>query len=152
MKVVSSVSRTPDEAPGSAVIGSAPFPVHCSEQYHISAMWLSTCVLVANCSRAGKRGDVDGIGSFQVHPGHLFEGMLITGERRRTVAAVCGCGEVLCWAEAVFASCPECGGTGVGRREGGSCLRCGGSGDVVDHAALEWRPANDERRERHGSG
>jgi hypothetical protein len=87
---------------------------------------------------------VDGIGSFQVHPGHLFGGMLITGEGRRTIAAMCGCGEVLCWAEAVFASCSECGGTGFGQTEGGSCLRCGGSGEIVEHAALDWRPGNDE--------
>jgi hypothetical protein len=81
---------------------------------------------------------VEGIASFQVHPGHPFEGMLLTG-RQHTVAAMCSCGAVLCWADAVFASCLECDGTGIDTTEG-SCLRCGGSGEVVDHAALQWRP------------
>jgi hypothetical protein len=79
--------------------------------------------------------------SFRVHPGHPFEGMLVTG-RRSTVAAMCSCGAVLGWADAVFASCSECDGTGIDTTEG-LCLRCGGSGEVVDHAALEWRPPND---------
>jgi hypothetical protein len=49
------------------------------------------------------------------------------------LVARCECGEVLDVAEARFAGCPECAGRG--------CLRCGGTGRVVDHAALEWRSA-----------
>ena len=49
----------------------------------------------------------------------------------RLVAAVCGCGVVLDVADAVFAPCPE--------HTGGACVRCGGSGEVVDHVALAWR-------------
>ena len=39
---------------------------------------------------------------------------------------------VLDVAEARFARCPDCAGGG------GGCARCGGSGRIVDHAALEW--------------
>jgi DnaJ-class molecular chaperone len=71
--------------------------------------------------------------------------MVISGGRGRTVSAMCSCGAVLCWAEAVFVSCSECDGTGVGRSKG-PCLRCGGSGEVVDHTALEWQRAGRETK------
>ena len=85
----------------------------------------------------------EGTGSFQVHPGHPFGGLLLTGENERTAVATCSCGAVLSRAEAVFATCVQCGGTGKREAEG-PCLRCGGSGEVVDHAALEWRRADED--------
>jgi hypothetical protein len=93
---------------------------------------------------------VEEIASFRVHPGHPFEGMLLTG-RRSIVAAMCSCGAVLCWADAVFASCEQCDGTGIDSTEG-PCLRCGGSGEVVDHAALEWRPPTMDLRKGDRDG
>ena len=70
-----------------------------------------------------------GVGSFHVHRGHAFEGFELRGD---TLVALCACGETLDGAEAAFTDCLECDGDAV-------CLRCGGSGTVVDHAALEWR-------------
>jgi hypothetical protein len=73
---------------------------------------------------------VNGIGPFHVHHGHAFEGFRIEDD---LVVARCACGEVLDCAEAVFARCPDCAGAGR------ACVRCGGTGLVVDHAALSWR-------------
>ena len=58
-----------------------------------------------------------------------FEGFEIQGG---VLAAICACGATLDVAAAVFAACPQCDGAG-------SCSRCGGTGAVVDHAALAWR-------------
>lgn len=70
-----------------------------------------------------------GVGSFHhLHSGHAFEGFEL---RDGVLAALCECGTTLDVADAAFAVCPECGG-----RPG--CLRCGGTGCVVDHAALAW--------------
>jgi hypothetical protein len=74
-------------------------------------------------------GNEAGIGSFHIHRGHAFEGFEL---RRDTLVALCACGETLDVAPAAFTGCPECDGDA-------SCPRCGGSGAVVDHAALEWR-------------
>lgn len=71
-----------------------------------------------------------GMGSFHVHRGHAFEGFEL---RTDVLAALCSCGALLDCATAVFAACTECEGSGQ------PCLRCGGSGAIVDHAALEWR-------------
>lgn len=71
-----------------------------------------------------------GIGSFHVHRGHAFEGFEL---RTDVLAALCSCGALLDYATAVFAACTECAGSGQ------PCFRCGGSGAIVDHAALEWR-------------
>ncbi len=73
---------------------------------------------------------MNGIGAFHVHRGHAFAGFQIEDG---LVVARCGCGEVLDWAEAEYARCPECGGAGE------ACVRCDGTGLVVDHAALSWR-------------
>ena len=75
-----------------------------------------------------------GIPPFHVHPGHAFEGfeLLERAGRSALLLARCGCGAVLDVAEARFARCPDCAGGG------GGCARCGGSGRIVDHAALEW--------------
>jgi len=75
-----------------------------------------------------------GIPPFHVHPGHAFEGfeLLERVGRSALLLARCGCGVVLDVAEARFARCPDCAGGG------GGCARCGGSGRIVDHAALEW--------------
>ncbi len=70
-----------------------------------------------------------GVGSFHVHRGHAFEGFELRGE---TLVALCACGETLDVASAAYTRCPECDGEAA-------CRRCGGSGAVVDHAALEWR-------------
>ncbi|MGH2775297.1 MAG: hypothetical protein ACRDJT_07685 [Actinomycetota bacterium] len=94
----------------------------------------------------GGEGSGEGSGSFQVHPGHSFGGLLLTGKHERTAVALCGCGAVLSRAKAVFTTCSECSGTGD-RRADVQCLRCGGTGEVVDHAALEWRRADDETEE-----
>jgi hypothetical protein len=76
----------------------------------------------------------DGVPPFHVHPGHAFEGFeLVEGP---LLEARCECGAVLDVAEARFALCPDCGGRGDG------CSRCGGSGRVIDHAALLWRRQN----------
>ncbi len=69
-----------------------------------------------------------GTGSFNVHRGHAFEGFDLTGG---LVRARCACGVVLDVAEPAFAECPDCTGP--------RCSRCGGTGAVVDHAALAWR-------------
>jgi hypothetical protein len=90
----------------------------------------------------GGEGDGEGKGPFQVHPGHPFGGLLLT-DHERTAVAICGCGGVLGRAEAVFKPCSECAGTG-GTGGEAPCRRCGGTGEVVDHAALEWRRAGDE--------
>ncbi len=70
-----------------------------------------------------------GIGSFHVHRGHAFEGFELRAAG--VLAALCECGTTLDVATAVFVACPGC--------TGDACLRCAGSGEVVDHAALEWR-------------
>jgi hypothetical protein len=79
-----------------------------------------------------------GAPAFHVHSGHAFEGFELVGRPNTTpiLVARCQCGEVLDVAEARFASCPECNGRG--------CLRCGDTGRIVDHAALEWRVAPSE--------
>jgi hypothetical protein len=79
-----------------------------------------------------------GVPPFHVHPGHAFEGFELVGRPNTTpiLAARCQCGEVLDVAEARFAPCPECDGRG--------CVRCGHTGRIVDHAALEWRVAPSE--------
>jgi hypothetical protein len=79
----------------------------------------------------------DGIPLFHVHPGHAFEGFELV-ERPGCPAllvARCDCGEVLDVADARLADCPDC------RGRDRACRRCGGSGHVVEHAALHWRPA-----------
>ena len=82
--------------------------------------------LVRGAERA--RGE-SGIGSFHVHRGHAFEGFELRGDE---LAALCSCGSTLDVADAVFSRCPACRGAG-------DCLRCAGTGAVVDHAALAWR-------------
>ena len=73
-----------------------------------------------------------GVPAFHVHPGHAFEGFELTEppDGPATLVARCSCGEVLDIADARFTRCPECSG---------GCARCGGTGRIVDHAALEWR-------------
>jgi hypothetical protein len=75
-----------------------------------------------------------GIPPFHVHPCHVFEGFELVQRAGDAplLLARCGCGAVLDVAEARFARCPECAG------EGGACARCGGTGRIVDHAALQW--------------
>lgn len=75
-----------------------------------------------------------GVPPFHVHPGHPFEGFeLLEREGGAPVLlARCSCGEVLDTAQARFARCPACHGAGR------ACTRCGGTGRVIDHAALEW--------------
>jgi hypothetical protein len=70
-----------------------------------------------------------GVGSFHVHRGHAFEGFELRGGQ---LAALCACGSTLDVADAAFARCPVCAGAG-------GCLRCAGTGVVIDHAALAWR-------------
>jgi hypothetical protein len=107
-------------------------------------MWPLTVLGMNACpAPSGGTGTGEGSSSFQVHPGHPFGGLLLTGERERTALAMCDCGAVLSRAKAVFATCSECSGTGDRRAEV-PCHRCGGSGEVVDHAALEWERADDE--------
>lgn len=83
---------------------------------------------------AGNTG-VAGVPPFHVHPGHAFEGfeLLEPSDAAPRLLARCACGAVLDWAEAAFAGCPECQG------RDGECARCGGTGRVIDHAALQWR-------------
>jgi hypothetical protein len=71
---------------------------------------------------------------FHVHPGHLFEGFELAGrpDEPPVLLARCSCGEVLDTAPARFVRCPQCDG------RGSECIRCGGTGTVIDHAALEW--------------
>ena len=75
-----------------------------------------------------------GVPAFHVHHGHLFEGfeLVESAGEPPVLLARCSCGEVLDTAAARFASCPACGGSHR------PCARCGGTGRVVDHAALEW--------------
>jgi hypothetical protein len=75
-----------------------------------------------------------GIPPFHVHPGHAFEGfeLLERAGAGPMLLARCDCGAVLDVAEARFARCPDCSGGG------GACKHCGGTGRIVDHAALEW--------------
>jgi hypothetical protein len=76
---------------------------------------------------------------FAVHVDHDFEGFEIVRDRGRDVlVARCGCGEILDTAEAVFRICPECGPE-ARARAASACGRCGGSGQIVDHARLTWR-------------
>jgi hypothetical protein len=77
-----------------------------------------------------------GVPAFHVHPGHAFAGFeLVNGTDGISVlVARCDCGEVLDVADAQFMECPDCSGQDAG------CMRCGGSRQVVDHAALQWRP------------
>ena len=70
-----------------------------------------------------------GIGAFHIHRGHAFDGFEL---RDGLLVALCACGARLDVAEAAYAACPECGGAH-------DCVRCAGSGVVVDHAALVWR-------------
>ena len=64
-----------------------------------------------------------GAGSFNVHPGHAFEGFELRPEG--VLAALRSCGVTLDVAAARFRACPDC----LGR----ACLRCAGTGEVVDH-------------------
>jgi hypothetical protein len=70
-----------------------------------------------------------GIPPFHVHRGHDFEGFELV---ETLLLARCSCGAVLDVADAHFSACPDCVGQGA-------CPRCGGTGRVIDHAALEWR-------------
>jgi hypothetical protein len=83
----------------------------------------------------------DSLGPFHVHRGHDFEGFHIQ-ERGGAVVFItrCACGEVLDVADGAFGGCPECEGDP-------SCSRCGGTGLVIDHAALEWRLPREEDRD-----
>ena len=76
--------------------------------------------------------------SARAHPGHAFDGMRIVAAAggERLIVARCSCGDVLDVADAVFAPCAE--------HAGSTCARCGGSGEIVDHRALVWRPATAE--------
>ncbi len=65
-----------------------------------------------------------------VHLLHAFEGLEIEGD---TIVARCDCGAILGTSPAAFRLCPECAGEGA-------CRRCGGTGEVVDHARLAWSP------------
>jgi hypothetical protein len=82
-----------------------------------------------------------GLGSFHVHRGHEFEGFQIE-ERggRALVVARCACGERLDVAEPAYAQCPDCA-------DDRPCIRCGGTGRVIDHAALRWRLPDKEERD-----
>jgi mannose/cellobiose epimerase-like protein (N-acyl-D-glucosamine 2-epimerase family) len=75
----------------------------------------------------------------RVHPGHEFEGfeILTQVDGARVLQARCACGASLGVADAAFAACPDCAGGGA------ACTRCGGTGEVVDHAALHWRNPDD---------
>jgi hypothetical protein len=76
-----------------------------------------------------------GIPPFNVHPGHAFEGFELVERQDASplLLAYCDCGVVLDVAVARFTDCPVCTGRDP------ACMRCGGTGRVVDHAALEWR-------------
>jgi hypothetical protein len=75
----------------------------------------------------------EALGPFHVNPGHEFEGFQMEAcGSVPTLVVRCGCGELLDVANAVFVPCPECD-------RSRSCPRCGGTGRVVDHAALRWR-------------
>ena len=80
-------------------------------------------------------------GRSSVRPGHPFEGLQIERRaRRELLVARCACGGILDVAVPVFARSPDCDGRSA-------CRRCGGSGAVIDHAALLWR-LPDETEER----
>ena len=79
--------------------------------------------------RRKAEGFAAGLGPFHVHRGHAFEGFEL---RRGELVALCACGATLDVADAAFSSCPECTGEG-------ECVRCDGTGLIVDHAALAWR-------------
>jgi hypothetical protein len=73
------------------------------------------------------------LGPFHVHAGHPFEGFQIEQHGgRELLVARCSCGDVLDVAEPAFERCPDCDGDQA-------CPRCGGTGRVIDHAALVWR-------------
>jgi hypothetical protein len=76
-----------------------------------------------------------GIPPFHVHPGHAFEGFELVERQGASpvLLARCDCGVVLDAAIARFTRCPECSGPDA------ACVRCGGTGRVVDHTALEWQ-------------
>jgi hypothetical protein len=96
------------------------------------------------CPMTGRGVGVTGpLGPFHVHPGHEFEGFQIEPRQGGAiVAARCACGAVLDVADAVLVPCPECEGAGQ------ACSRCGGTGQVIDHAALRWRlPVDGEERD-----
>ncbi len=80
----------------------------------------------------------------RLHQDHAFGGMEIVDCAPRAIVARCECGAVLDVAEATLAPCPECLGAPAE-----DCLRCGGTGEVVDHAALEWRRP-EHWRDQHG--
>jgi hypothetical protein len=63
-----------------------------------------------------------------VHALHAFEGFEIEDD---TIVVRCDCGAILGTSPAAFRPCPECSG-------GRACARCGGTGEVVDHARLSW--------------
>lgn len=80
------------------------------------------------------------IGPFHVHAQHAFEGFTI--ENRLgivTLVARCDCGAALDVADAVFRDCPAC--AVITGKPSPGCRRCAGTGGVVDHNALTWRPA-----------
>jgi len=83
----------------------------------------------------------EALGPFHIHRGHDFEGFRIE-ERLGVVvlSAECECGEVLDLADAAFERCPVCLGEGAA-----DCRRCGGTGLVIDHAALHWRLPDGEK-------
>ena len=72
-----------------------------------------------------------GVGSFHINRGRAFEGFEL---RMDTLSALCARGETLDVAHAAFTRCPGYDG-------GAACPRFGGSGAVLDHAALAWRLA-----------
>jgi hypothetical protein len=76
-----------------------------------------------------------GIPPFHVHPGHAFEGFELVESRSGSPILVtrCACGTVLDVADAQFAGCPDCSGHDPG------CVRCQGTGRVIDHSGLAWR-------------
>jgi hypothetical protein len=83
-------------------------------------------------------------GGWRLHPDHAFGGMeIVDSVVPPAIVARCECGAALDVAIAVFATCPRCSG------RAGGCRRCGDTGEVVDHAALEWSPV-EEWRQRHG--
>ena len=76
-----------------------------------------------------------GIPPFHVHPGHAFQGFELVERQDASpvLLAHCDCGAVLDVAVARFTPCPDC------TRGDPACMRCGGTGRVVDHTALEWQ-------------
>ncbi|MBV8952772.1 MAG: hypothetical protein JO153_12155 [Solirubrobacterales bacterium] len=89
--------------------------------------------------KASGRIGAAGVPAFHVHAGHAFEGFELVEAGAESpsdvvlVRALCACGEILDVADARFACCPECGG------HARACARCGETGRVIDHAALQWR-------------